>query len=115
MDGIILFKKHNNFDFEEARKLAKNYSLSPDIMSFTELSMNSNIGKKCVSRYIRVAIVFSLIPKKYMEIIIDKRVLAFNKSRSSKGRSIENFEKALQLSNERKELLKKIKFYADMF
>lgn len=77
--------------------------------------MELSYDRERVRRYLRIAIIFSLIPDSDVENIITKRTMNFPKRYMSKRKSIEAFEKTLDLADERKRIIKKINFCKKVF
>lgn len=104
----VIYLKHNDFNFNKARKIALFYAHTKQNFSIQELSMEFYTTRSCISRYLRVSIIFSLISKDETDKIIDKRLTSYNKSYKTKKKSLETFEKCAELSLEREKILKKL-------
>lgn len=112
---INLLSSHPNFNFDEARIVALYYSRSKQTLSINDLTRKFSYERKKINRCFKVAIILSLISDDDIENIINKRATSFYKNEESRMKSIKNFEKMLELNKERKEIIKKISFFNNVF
>lgn len=112
---INLLSSHPNFDFDEARIVALYYSRSKQTLSINDLTRKFSYERKKINRCFKVAIILSLISDDDIENIINKRATSFYKNEESRMKSVKNFEKMLELNKERKEIIKKISFFNNVF
>ena len=115
MEKPIVYSKHQNFNFEEARCIAKYYANSDEILTMTRAGYWLQYDRRQITRFLKVAIIFQLISKDDADKIIDSKCKVYNKYADTKANAIRTYERCIELAEERVKLINKMEKMLLMF